>query len=91
MTVDAKLHKAGAPDLTALQGEYVTCCRHRQEDFTELVASLDHLSCTTLFSDQLDTFEREPCFPNYESALRWADHLTRHRRPYVPGRSQPRA
>jgi len=78
MTVDAKLHKVGAPDLTALLGEYVTCCRRRQEDFTELVASLDHLSGTTLFSDQLDTFEREPGFPDYDSALRWAEsHLTR--------------
>lgn len=78
MAVDAQLHRAEAPALTALLSQYVDCCRSRNDDVTALTESLNTLSGTTFFTDQLAKFDQEPGFPDYEQALQWAeDHMAR--------------
>jgi len=73
MTVDKLLHASSAPPLVTLLAEYIGCCRERNDDFAELLATLDRLSGTALFTGRFETFQKQQGFPAHEDALRWIE------------------
>lgn len=83
MTIDAQLQAASAPPLMALLRRYIRCCRQRNDDFRALLASLDRLSGTDLFTRRLKQLQATRGFPAFEDALRWVG--TTH----APGQESP--
>lgn len=73
MTIEAQLQAAAAPGLCALLARYLACCRQREEGFDVLLASLDRLSGTSLFTDQLAELRRRRGFPAHDNVLEWVE------------------
>ena len=69
MAIDAELQAGSAPSLVALLARYSDCCRLRNDDFPALLAALDRLSGTTLFTARFKALQKGRGFPAYEKAL----------------------
>lgn len=65
LQVDAALRARSAKDFIAVLGEYVECCRRHGGELGPLLATLDRLSGSTIFSDYHHGFEVEKGFPRY--------------------------
>lgn len=65
MNIDAQLRNKGRAGLTTLIGDYVRCCRQTQTDFTGLLAQLDQLAGSPVFTTQHDLLQTRKGFPTY--------------------------
>jgi len=65
LQVDAALRDAGKPPLMRILARYLACCRAARSSLDNLVAELDRLSDSTIFSRHLAAFRSEPGFPGY--------------------------
>ncbi len=77
LRADHRLREATGRTLVDVLAQYVACCRTRTRDMTSLIRSLDDLSQTTVFSEELKRFSKQSGFPEFETAL---EALDRHSR-----------
>jgi len=62
--VDAALARRGSSLVAVVRG-YMACCRRNRADLAALIAELDRVSGTTVFSEVLTRFRGTPGFPEY--------------------------
>jgi hypothetical protein len=65
LQVDQALQLSSGKSLIEVLGEYLACCRHTQSDLAQLIAELDHLASSDVFSHHLRKFQTEQGFPRY--------------------------
>ncbi len=65
LEIDSTLKNRHQAGLIEILGKYLACCRHKRQGLQQLVAELDRLSESDLFSGQLDKFRSVPGFPQY--------------------------
>ena len=63
--VDAALHESGSSLIEVLRG-YLRCCRRDRDSLSSLLAELDRLSESRLFTQLYERFASEPGFPSLE-------------------------
>lgn len=63
MNIDAQLRSRGGPGLTALLGDYLRCCRAGGDDFHALIAHLDELAGSPVFTTELEAMRARKGFP----------------------------
>lgn len=70
--VDEKLRQSGS-SFVAVLAKYVACCRMPRDSMDELLAELDRLSKSAIFSEQMQQFETRPGFPPLPIQLQQTD------------------
>jgi len=65
LQVDAALKQQADTSLIAVLARYLSCCRKDRKNLDTLVATLDTLSNSTVFTTHLQRFRTEPGFPSF--------------------------